>query len=203
MSDQNDSVVESQTSQAESKPEAKEQYVAKKAYEEVSRDMHKYKSQAKEVAALKNELEAKLKSIEESKLMDEKRWQELYEKEKEEKESLNSARQKDLDMYLRSAKKSALKQELGGKVKDVYLNHASIDEIEIGDDGTLSSESVLQVANKFRNEFPEVIPSSDNLNITGNASPTQIANEELSFEERLKKMTTEEKGRFLQELKNK
>ena len=200
MSDKNDSVVESQASQTESTQETKEQYVAKKAYEEVSKDMHKYKSKAREIEAMKNELEAKLKSIEEQKLMEEKRWQELYEKEREEKTTIASAREKDLEMFLRSAKKNALKQELGGGVKDVYLNHAAIDEIDVNDDGTLSSESVLRVANKFRQDFPEVIPSGDNLNISASSSPTKIADNK--DENDISKMSFEQKAALLDEYKN-
>ena len=201
MSENNVSDEKSQTSQTESTQETKEQYVAKKAYEEVSKDMHKYKSKAREVEAMKNELESKLKSIEEQKLMEEKRWQELYEKEKEEKSQLAEQREQDFERYLKSAKLAALKQELGGAVKDVYLNHANINEIEIKEDGTLSSESVLNVANQFRKDYPEVIPNTQNLNITSPSSPTQFAESEDKND--LSKMSYEQKAALLDKLQNK
>ena len=198
MSEQDGSNVESPNEASESNQESKEQYVAKKAYEEVSRDMHKNKAKAREAEARSAQLEAEIKAIKEAELIKEKQFQTLYEQEKEKAASLEAARKKDNEMFLKTAKKSALKQELGGKIKDVYLNRAALNEIEVNDDGTLSSESLLTVANKFRQEFPEVIPTSENLNITGNASPTQIA---MNGPKELGEMSFEEKALLLKQIK--
>lgn len=199
MSD-NASSVKDENVDVESIQPTKEEYVAKKAYEEVTRDMHKFKSKLRDVEAAKSEYEAKLKSIEEQKLMEEKRWEELYAKEKAEKEQLAQVREKDRQLYLRSTKLHALKQELGGKVKDIYLSHANLEGIEINDDGSLSSESVLRVANEFRQNFPEVIPQSSNATMTNTAAPTQFENNQA--EKSISEMTFDEKQRYLTKLKN-
>ena len=202
MSAESGSNVDPQKQENESNQDPKDQFVAKKAYEEVSRDMHKNKAKARDLEAKLNESEAKLKAVEEKTMMEEKRWQELYEKEKEEKKGIVSAREKDLEMYLKSAKKSALKQELGGKVKDIYLNNGAIEEIELNDDGTLSSESVLKVANKFRNDFPEVIPTGDSLDINGNASPTLIdQNKQVDMSKMTKEQRFEYNSNLLKQIK--
>jgi hypothetical protein len=173
--------------------ESKEQYVAKKAYEEVSKDMHKFKSKLREAEAAANEYAAKLKAIEDQKLKDQQQWEELYNREREKSEQAEQMREQDKQLYLRSVKLNALKSELGGKVKDEYLSFANLDNIELNDDGSLSSDSVREVANGFRQSHPQLIPADGNPDITNNATSTQFSNQsqgpsikELSFEERAK-----------------
>lgn len=174
-----------------SKDVTKEEFVQRKAYEEVTSDMHKFKSQAKESSAKANELEAKLKALEESKMKEQNRYQELYEQEKKLREESDSNRGKDKDLYLRAVKKSALKSALGGEIQDEYLVHANVDAIEIRDDGTLSSESVDLVANSFREKHSQLIPSSGGGTITSNPSP---ANGTIgTVVKTLGQMTTQEK----------
>lgn len=176
------------------------EYVRRQAYEEVSKDMHKFKSKAKDAEARIAEYEAKLKTIEEQKLKDEKRYQELYEREKQERERAEGVRKKDRELYLRGLKMSALKAELGN-IKDVYLNHAALNEIEVNEDGSLSSESVREVANKFRQEHPQLIPMEASGNITNFASPTSFNSS--SKAKTLQDMSFEEKAVYLKQLKNK
>lgn len=180
------------TKKADSNPN--EEFVPKNAYEEVSKDMHKYKAQAKAEAAAKAELETRLKAIEESKLVEEKRFEELYQKEREAKEKAETALKSTNDHYIRSVKMTALMRELGN-IKPKYLAHAALDEIVVHDDGTLSSESVTKVANKFRQENPELVPSQGTGNITDNApvNNTFTANEKKSLEN----MTQDEKRQLL------
>lgn len=149
------------TDNTEAKPKnsdsKEEAFVPKNAYEEVSKDMHKYKSQAKEAAAKAAQLEAQMKAIEDAKLMDEKRFEELYAKERAEREKAEAALKNTSEHYLKTVKMSALIRELGN-IKPKYLAHADLDAIVVHDDGSLSSESVTAVANKFRQENPELVP---------------------------------------------
>jgi hypothetical protein len=156
----------------------KEKFVARSAYEEVSKDMHKYKSQAKEAAAKAAELEAKILAAEEAKMQDEKRFEELYQKEKEARERAETALKSTDEHYKKSVKMTALMRELGGNIKPKYLQHAALDEIVVRDDGTLSSESVTAVANKFRQENPELVPTQNagNMNDQAPGSNTPSAN---------------------------
>jgi flagellar motor protein MotB len=171
--------------------------VAKKAYEDVSKDMHKYKSKAKELEAALNEYQVKLKSIEEDKLVEEKRFKELYEKRTEELEAQKRAARDRENQYLKSIKMVELKKELGVNVRDEYLVHASVDAIEFNEDGSLNKESLVTVANKFRQEHGELIPRSSNVNITGHAA----SNGEVTPTKTLDQMSMAEKIALLKQLK--
>lgn len=134
-------------------------FVPKNAYEAVSKDMHKYKSQNKELAARLNELESKLRSAEETKMAEEKRFEELYERERKAREEAEAGLKQTHQHYIKTVKMTALMKELGD-IKPKYLAHADLDSIIVHEDGSLSSESVLEVANKFRQENPELVPNA-------------------------------------------
>lgn len=182
------------------KGETKEEFVRRQAYEEVNQDMHKFKSRAKDAEARAAEMEAKLKAIEEDKLKQEQKYQELYEREKKQREQEATARKKDRDLYLRGLKLAALKSELGN-VREEYLSHAAIDEIEVLENGSLSSDSIRSVANKFRQEHPSLIPTNMGGNITGYASPTSF-NPASNKPKSLSDMSFAEKAAYLKQLKN-
>lgn len=146
-----------------------EQYVPRKSYEEVVKDLHKFKSRWKETEAKISEYDAKLKAHEEEKLKEQQKWKELYDRAKKEKEQTLQERQREKELYFNAVKKSALKSELGGKIKDVYLSHANVQAIELTEDGEINPESLRTVANQFRQDFPELIPASGSSNITGRA----------------------------------
>lgn len=192
MSDKDNSVIDDKTKDSIPPIET----VARKAYEEVSIDMHKYKAKNKQLDLELSEYKAKVKSIEESKLKEQSQWQELYEREKTRSTELEGNLNKEKDLFMRSVKLSALKSELGD-VKDVYLRHANVDEIVVNDDGTLGSESVKSVANIFRQEYPEVLPNKSNLNITSNIP----GNFNQSIDKPLSDMTYEQKLDMLKKLK--
>jgi hypothetical protein len=154
----------------------KEKFVSRSAYEEVSKDMHKYKTKVKDTEAKVSEYEAKLKAIEEAKLLDEKRFEELYQKEKERAMRAEDALKTTNDHYMRSVKMTALMRELGGNIKAKYLIHADLNAIVVHDDGTLSSESVTAVANKFRQENPELVPAQNVGNINDVDATSQASN---------------------------
>lgn len=181
---------EAQSSEQGSNQEQEaEQYVPRKSYEEVVKDLHKFKSRWKETEAKISEYDAKLKAHEEAKLKEQQKWQELYERAKKEKEQTLQERQREKELYFNAVKKSALKSELGGKIKDVYLNHADIQAIELTENGEINPESLRNVANKFRQDFPELIPASGSSNITGRAPQDTAPKTEKAVSE----MTLEEK----------
>lgn len=179
--------------------EAKDDFVRRQAYEEVSKDMHKFKNRAKEEAAKANEYEAKLKAIEEDRLKQQEEWQTLYEKERQQREQLESSVQQEKENYLRSVKLAALKSELGGQVRDEYLSFARLNEIEFNDEGALSPDSVASVANKFREEHSVLIPANNNSEITNQAPMS--AGTHAPKEKTLAEMSFEEKSALLKNLK--
>lgn len=186
-----------QNASSEQNPASKQEedkFVAKSAYEEVSKDMHRYKSAAKEAAAKAAELEARMKSIEEAKLVEEKRYEELYSKERDAREKAEQALKNTNEHYMKSVKMTALVRELGGNIKTKYLQHAALDEIIVHDDGSLSSESVTKVANKFRQENPELVPAQN----AGNINDVAPGNTPLTTKEkRIEDMSQDEKRALL------
>jgi len=164
--------------------------VRKEAFQEVSNDMHKYKSAMKTEKARANEAEAKLKAHEDDQLKAKAKWEELYIQEKKKREELENKTEKQQLEMSDARKKAALKNELGN-VKDAYLVHADLDSIEIGDDNKLNSESILNVANKFRSDYPELIPSTESGNITNQAARTGAVTQ--TSPKSLAEMTTDEK----------
>ena len=153
-----------------SKPDDTKEVVSKKAYEEVSRDMHKNKQKAKELELALNELQTQLKVQEETKMQEKEEWKELYEREKAKAEEERQKLEQEKGRYTRSVKISALKQELGGNVKDEYLGFAKLDSIVIDESGSIDADSLLSVANQYRKEHGQLISTSDGTNITGHSA---------------------------------
>lgn len=149
--------------------ETKAEVVSRKAYEEVTRDMHKNKQKAKELEMKLSEYEAQLKAQEEAKLHEQQQYKELFEKRDAELEQARQEAQKERSRFTRSVKMAALKQELGGKVKDQYLSFANLDAITVNEDGSIDSESLRNVANDFRNQHAQLIPTDSSANVTGHA----------------------------------
>lgn len=182
-----------------SKQDSETKVVPKTAYEDVSRDMHKYKSKAKELEASVNEYQVKLKSIEEEKLMEQARYKELFEKRTAELEAERSKAREEQGRYLRSLKMVELKKELGANIRDEYLMHADINAIEFNEDGSLNKDSLVTAANIFRQNHGQLIPKSENVSITGHAASTG----EVSPPKSINEMTMAEKIAELNKLKKK
>lgn len=200
MSEQKPNSVEEEVQpQNEASQPEENQYVPRKAYEEVTSDMHKYKSKVKDAHAKLNEYEARLKSIEEEKLKEQNRWKELYEKEQHERAKIEEERSRDRKLYLESVKLSALKSELGGDVRPEYLRFADLDSIQIDETGTLSSESVKEVANQFRQNHPSLIPSSNDTNIT--SAPAASSTNVQQGPKDISQMSIQEKMEMLARMK--
>lgn len=168
MSDETKSV--SDGNQGEGSQSDKEQFVSRKAYEEVTRDMHKFKKEREELKAGFNELQAQLKAQEEAKMQENEQWKQLYEKrESELEEERNKAKESNI-RFTNAVKRSALKQELGGKVKDEYLSFADLSSISMSEDGMVDSETLRNVANDFRKQHGQLIPKEEGGEITGHGS---------------------------------
>lgn len=182
-----------------SKPESsQDQFVPKKAYESVSADMHKYKQSNRELKARLNEIEANLKAQEEERLKETDQYKTLYEKEKAERERVANEVASERQRLSDFQKRSALKQALGGSVKDEYLAHADLASIEVLENGSLSPESVESVANKFRSDHPMLIPPSNEQQITNQAAAGKPPQKQ---EKTLAEMTYAEKAALLQSKK--
>jgi uncharacterized protein YaiL (DUF2058 family) len=176
-----------------------EAFVSRKAYEEVTADMHKFKQRSKAEQARVNELETQVKAIEENRMKEQQQWKELYEKERQAREEFEKQRKSERDTFLRQNKIAALKSELGANIRNEYLGLCNLDEIEVTDDGAISPDSLRAVANKFRQEHPALIPSTSATQIT-NPAPSAGAVKPQS-PKTLKDMSYDEKVAYLSQLK--
>jgi hypothetical protein len=165
-------VGESQSGEGSNSNQDANEFVSKKAYQDVSQDMHRYKQQLRDTKAMLSEMDAKLRAQEDEKLAEQNRFKELYEKSQQELKAQIDAAKRREEAYSESVKKSALKSELGGKIKDQYLVHADVKGITFNDDGSIDLDSVHAVANKFRQEHPGLIPTTVEADATSKASPT-------------------------------
>ena len=156
-------------------------FVSRKAYEEVTRDMHKNKQKAKELEAAFNELQAQLKAQEEQKLQEQERWKELYQKREAELEQERKRAQEQESRYMKSVKMAALKRELGVDIRDEYLQFARLDEIALTDDGSIDADALRTVANDFRKQHGQLIPAQENVNITGQAPSSNDVSKPVDF----------------------
>lgn len=176
-----------------------ESYVHRKAYEDVSRDMHKYKQKAKELEASVNEFQTQLKAQEEQKMQEQEQWKELYEKRQAELEQYKKQAEMERNKSLQTARVSALRQEIGANVRDEYLRYfAPLDKIVVNDDGTVDKDSLREAANSFRKEHGQLLPQSDSTNITGHAASSPTAPPPAD----ILKMSTRERVEYFTKIKN-
>jgi hypothetical protein len=154
-----------------SKPEETQaEYVRRTAYEEVTKDMHKFKKEREEYKAAMNELQSQLKAQEESKMHEKEQWKELYEKREAELELERQNALNQSNKFTNTVKRAALKHELGGKIKEEYLSFAGLGDITVSEEGIVDPESLRNVANEFRKQHGQLIPNEDTAEITGHAS---------------------------------
>lgn len=155
----------------------KEEFVSRKAYQEVSQDMHKYKKQLKEVEAKLNEYQAKIETTEKEKLEEQERWKELYQKEKEARTSIEQSYQKDRENFLSVHKKQAVKDALGGFKRPEYSSFIDASKVEFNEDGTLDKQSVEAEVQRIKENYPEIIKQEQKRELPNNEAPKPSNNE--------------------------
>lgn len=179
--------------------ETQNEAVSRKAYEEVTRDMHKNKQKAKELEMALNEAKAQLKAQEEAEMQEKAQYKELFEKRDAELEQLRQQTQAERDRANRTLKITALQRELGGKVRPEYLKFANLDAISIDENDSIDSETLRNVANDFRKEHGQLIPSENSSNVTGHAPG---ANDDIAIPVDISKMSGKELAAHYAKLKN-
>lgn len=183
---------------ASTQSQTDDSFVKRSAYEEVSRDMHKYKQKAKELEASVNEFQTQLKAQEEQKMQEQEQWKELYEKRQAELEQYRKQAEMERNKSVQTVRLSALRQEIGANVRDEYLKFAPLDSIVVNDDGTIDKDSLREAANTFRKEHGQLIPSTDSTNITGHAASSPTAPPPIDFT----KMSSRERVEYFTKVKN-
>lgn len=161
----------------------KEEFVSKKAYEEVSKDMHSYKSKLKELEAIANQLKAEKEAQEHENLAEQNRWQELAEinaqKAKEAADALKNTNAK----YENDQKKNLVTAELGGFKLPEYASFINVDNVDLENIETVKAE-----ADRIRQIHGSLLKSSNSRDLPNDApaghSPKELSYENLTPEQR-------------------
>jgi hypothetical protein len=145
-------------------PESKEEFVAAKAYQEVQKDMFKYKTALKEKEAILSQLKLEKEQREQQALQDNEEWKTLYENTRSKLEEINKARTEEKEQFINYHKKNAVLKEIGGFKRDEYSKFINVSSVELDEEGNLVQESLLNEVNRIKQQYPELLKSS-------NASP--------------------------------
>lgn len=169
---ENKSVTEA-NDKAETSGQDDEGFVKKGAYLEVSKDMHKYKTKAKELEAKLTEFEQSQKAKEQEELAKQKRFEELYAAEKKRADELFEQKEIERKNFLNATKRSHLLSEIGQLEKPEYIKFANLDAIEVREDGEIDVTSLKKVAEGFKQEHSALLKKTKVPTLPNNAPITQ------------------------------
>ncbi len=133
--------------------------VTREAYDRAIAQRKADQKRAKDLEDERNKLLQEKEEREATALADQKKYQELYEKEKKKREESDSRLSDMTKAQVTKEKQQALSTALGGLKKNEFLKFANLDGIAMNEDGTVDAASVTEVANKFRADYPELVPS--------------------------------------------
>jgi len=131
----------------------------KKERQAFIRDIKKYKSEMKKLQEELDGIKKKKDEEEEEDLKNKENYKKLYEKQKEEIEKAKKEAKEAKAKNIENAKKVALQAKLN-VVKPEYLQFADIDSIVVSDDGTVDEKSVDMVADKFREDYKDLVKTT-------------------------------------------
>jgi hypothetical protein len=138
----------------------KEEFVPKKAYVEVSADMHKYKSKTKELEAELNKFRAEKEQIEQERLAEQGKFKELYEKAQMEKNELVSKWNNEKQEATRQQKLNAALSRIGKLVKPEFAQHINLDAITTTEAGQIDNDSLEAEVTRFKQHYGMCIQSN-------------------------------------------
>ncbi len=156
-------------------PDSKEDgFVAKSAYQKVSQDMHKYKSEMKTLAAQLEAVKADQEAKEKSTLEENEKWHDLYKKSEAKLAQIASERDSERNKFVDFHKRNAVIQQLGGFKKNDYTKFINTNSIEVVDDGSVDENSVMAEVERIRKEYPELIKTTPKTELPNSAPKAAI-----------------------------
>lgn len=151
---------ENESKSPESEVADQDAFVPKKAYQEVSKDMLKYKTEMKNLAAQLSQLQAEKEAKEVAQLQEQEKWHDLYKKSEAKLAQLAQERDTERNKFVDFHKKNAVIEKLGGFKKPEYTKFINTNEIEMNEDGSIVEDSINAQVEKIRKTYPELIKSS-------------------------------------------
>lgn len=169
--------------------EQENEFVSKKAYQEVSTDMHKYKSELQTTRAKLAEIEAIQEAKEKEALEEQGRWEELYKKSQEQFQTLQSEREQEKSKFVDYHKKNSVLQKIGGFKRDEYNKFIDVRSIQMNEDGSINEDTLISEVDRIKQEYPELIKAASSVKLPKEApQESEIGNRsysELSEQEKL------------------
>lgn len=146
-------------------------YVSKKAYQEVSTDMHKYKQAMKELQAKLNEFEAEKEAMKRDELTKQEKWKELSDSYKKQLEKLQSERQDEKQKFVNFHKTNAFLENVPLAKKE-FIKFVNLDEIKIDDKGNIDSDNLKKISDSFKQQYPELLKVNNTSRLPSDAPNT-------------------------------
>lgn len=137
----------------------KEGFVSKKAYSQVTQDMHSYKAKMKELSAQLEAIKADNEAKEKSALVEQEKWHDLYKKSESKIQDLLKERDLERNRFLEGHKKNSVLQNISFK-KQEYIKFIDVSKIEVNEDGSINPDSVNHEVERIKKEFPELIKTN-------------------------------------------
>jgi hypothetical protein len=131
-------------------------YVPVDAYKRIQADLKKWKDRARENESKVNAWEAEKSQQADQKAIEEKRFQEVLEKQKAENEALKSQLGEYESSWQKAQKYNAVAQFLGNDFDSKYADLIDFNSIEVEEDGSVNVETAKQTAERFKQEHPRL-----------------------------------------------
>ena len=138
------------------------QLVDKKAYIEVRGDMMKYKNELKDIKVQMTQMQAEKEAIENDKLAEQGRWEDLYKQQTEKVKTMTSERANENEKFINYHKKNSVLNKIGGFKRDEYNKFIDTEKISLNEDGSIEESSLNFEIDRIKQSYPELLKNSKN-----------------------------------------
>lgn len=152
-----------------------EQLVSAEAYKKAQEDMHNFKKKASDLELRLNQIQADKEAAEQATLIEKEDWRKLYSKAEEKLRAIESERANEQIKFIESHKINAVLQSLGGFKKNEYNKFVDTKNVQVKDDGSIDTDSVMNEVSRIKKEFPELLKMKD-VSALPSEAPRSFAN---------------------------
>lgn len=172
--------------------EDSKQLVDKKAYDEVTKDMLKYKQAMREQQEELRKLREEKDNIQKQELIKNQEFQRLFENTEKELQRERSEKQAEKNKFVNYHKKQAVIEKLGGFKRAEYANFIQVDSIEVNENGDIDQISLQREVDRIRQNYPDLLNTPKQSLPATPALPSAPVNTEVTVEN-WKKMSEQDK----------
>ena len=137
---------------------SEEDKVAYNTYKKLLNEKKQQQQKLEELLSWRKEIELQKEEEEEKKLKEQQKWQEIADKKEKELKKLQEQMSFEKKKQQNKIKEEAFKDALGANLKKAYMLHVDLDAIDLSEDGQIDEYTLENVVDKFKEEFPELLP---------------------------------------------